>query len=154
ARREEAGAPLPPRRRGQDQRDHLPRRPARPGLRARAGRCYYSTLSAASHPTPAGQAMATTPASTNEKARSPAPATPRLPPEEKFWQRYSPHHEAPLSATGSFIIHALVGGTMVLFAVYLGSLFFKPTRSLPIDPVRLNVGGGGGSRTGVGDNKG
>jgi hypothetical protein len=39
-----------------------------------------------------------------------------LPPEEKFWQRYSPHQEMPLSTIGSFAIHLLVIGGLILSA--------------------------------------
>jgi hypothetical protein len=77
-----------------------------------------------------------------------------VPPEERFWKRYSPHGEAPLSVAGSVAVHALAVGGLILFAVYLASLFYKPTRSLPIDPVRLELGGGGGKRTGTGDGPG
>jgi hypothetical protein len=79
---------------------------------------------------------------------------PLIPPEEQFWKRYSPHGEAPLSVAGSFAVHALAVGGLMLFAVYLASLFYKPTRSLPIDPVRLELGGGGGKPGGSGDGPG
>jgi hypothetical protein len=72
------------------------------------------------------------------------------PPEERFWKRYSPHGEAPLSWAGSFTLHALVGGTLLLFGVYLASVLFPPNRTLPIEPVRL-IAGGGGRPGGVGD---
>jgi hypothetical protein len=32
-----------------------------------------------------------------------------LPPEERFWQRYSPHHEFPLSGVGAITIYVLIG---------------------------------------------
>jgi hypothetical protein len=86
-----------------------------------------------------------------KEAKSSGPAL-RVPPEEKFWKRYSPHGEAPLSLTGSFALHALGVGGMMLFGIYLASLFFKPTRSLPVEPVRLELpgGGGGGGKGGKG----
>src|SRR5262249_50552183 len=87
---------------------------------------------------PAGPTMSAT--ATNDKATSPG-AGPCLLPEEQFWKRYSPHHEAPLAGAGSFVVHLVVLGFLVLFAVYLGSLFFKPDRSLPVDTVRLGGGG-------------
>src|SRR4051794_37825533 len=64
-----------------------------------------------------------------------------LAPPEQFWKRYSPHHEAPLSAAGSFALHALGVGALALAALYLGSLFFRPARSLPVDPVQLSAPG-------------
>jgi hypothetical protein len=67
----------------------------------------------------------------------------KVPPEEQFWKRHSPHGEAPLSMAGSIALHALAIGGLVLCAVYLAALFLKPERSLPIDPVRLLPGGDG-----------
>jgi hypothetical protein len=83
-----------------------------------------------------------------------ATTTPKLPPEEQFWQRYSPHHEAPLSWAGSFMLHVLVIGSLVLFGIYLASALFGSNRSLPVEPVRLALGGGGGKPSGVGGGKG
>lgn len=92
---------------------------------------------------------------TSVKEAKPAGAALRVPPEEKFWKRYSPHGEAPLSLAGSFAVHALAVGGMMLFGIYLASLFLKPNRSLPVDPVRLKIeGGGGGSPQGIGQGKG
>lgn len=95
--------------------------------------------------------MSTAP-STNSK---PAPAVNKLiPPEERFWKRYSAHGEAPLSMSGSLALHALVFGGVFLFSVYLASIW-RPTRSLPVEAVRLQIeGGGGGKPDGVGDGKG
>jgi hypothetical protein len=76
-----------------------------------------------------------------------------VPPDERFWQRYSRHGEAPLSFAGSVALHALAVGGLVLFALYLASLFSGSTGSLPIEPVRLD-GGSGGKPTGAGDHKG
>jgi hypothetical protein len=72
--------------------------------------------------------------------------TPIAPPEERFWKRYSPHGEAPLSISGSLAVHVLVGGALLLAGVYLASLLYKPDRSLPVEPVRLQIEGGGGGR--------
>ena len=49
---------------------------------------------------------------------------------------------------GSVALHILIAGGMVLFGVYLASLFYKPVRTLPIEPVRI-VSGGGGAKNGV-----
>jgi hypothetical protein len=74
------------------------------------------------------------------------------PPEEQFWKRYSPHHEAPLSGAGSFAIHVLVVGFLLLWAVYLAAYFTRPARALPTDAVRLDANsGGGGPNTRAGD---
>jgi hypothetical protein len=86
-----------------------------------------------------------------------AAATPnqgRLPPEEKFWVRYSPHQEMPLSAITSFALHVLTIGGLILLA-WLGWLgFSKSTGSVPVEVVRFQPGGGGGKRDGVGDGPG
>jgi hypothetical protein len=89
-------------------------------------------------------------------SKPPKPAGPAKPalPEEKFWKRYSPHGEAPLSLVGSFALHLLAVGLLVLVSVYLASLLFQSDRSLPIEPVRLQLGGGGGKPGGSGDGKG
>src|SRR4051812_11037220 len=77
-----------------------------------------------------------------------------VPPEERFWKRYSPHGEAPLSAAGSFALHLLGVGGLFLFALYVANLFYNPTTSLPVEPVRFALGGGGGSKHGVGTGPG
>src|SRR5437870_2998952 len=46
----------------------------------------------------------------------------RLPPEQRFWQHYSPHYEAQLSGVGSIAIHFAVAGLVLLggFISWLG----------------------------------
>lgn len=79
---------------------------------------------------------------------------PPIPPDEKFWQHYSPHHEAPLSGIGSFALHFLIGGFLLL-AAYLGWLGLGGHRgATPVDVVRLDLGGGGGDPHGKGDGPG
>jgi hypothetical protein len=85
---------------------------------------------------------------------APTKDVPLIPPEEQFWKRYSPHSEAPLSLAGSIALHLLAGGVLVLFAVWLASLFIKTSRNLPVEPVRLDLGGGGGKKSGSGNNPG
>jgi hypothetical protein len=77
---------------------------------------------------------------------------PLVPPDEQFWERYSPHHEAPLSGIGSFALHLLIGGFLIV-AGYLGWLSLGSHRSsLPTDAVRLDLsGGGGGAKHGGGE---
>jgi hypothetical protein len=95
-------------------------------------------------------------ASAPAKDAKPSGPPSKLPPEEKFWKRYSPHGEAPLSVAGSFAVHALGVGGMILFAVYIASHLYTPTRSMPVEPVRLALEkpGGGGSPGGAGGNTG
>jgi hypothetical protein len=76
-----------------------------------------------------------------------------VPPDERFWQRYSPHAEFPLSSAGSLTLHLLILGILLL-AYVLGSvlgLFSHASRSLPVEAVRLDLGGGGGNPHGQGD---
>src|SRR4051794_39845307 len=72
----------------------------------------------------------------------PAGPGPLVPPEEKFWKRYSPHGEAPLSVAGSFAAHAICVGGMIVAAVYLASLFVKPPGNIGVTPVRIEMPGG------------
>jgi hypothetical protein len=96
--------------------------------------------------------MATAPAKDSQADGSPQL---KVPPEEQFWKHYSPHGEAPLSLAGSIALHVLSVGVLMLFAMYLVSLFYKPTRSLPVDPVRFEkLGGGGGKPGGAGGGPG
>src|SRR5262249_33205414 len=46
-----------------------------------------------------------------------APPRPVAPPNERFWQRYSPRHELPLSGVGSLTLHAAALGAVVIFAL-------------------------------------
>ncbi len=70
---------------------------------------------------------------------SPSITPDRVPPDEAFWIRYSPHHEFPLSAVSSFALHTLAIGLLILIAVTLVSYFKPPHAPLPIDVV--SVGG-------------
>ncbi|HTU93207.1 MAG TPA: hypothetical protein VMF69_24215 [Gemmataceae bacterium] len=65
------------------------------------------------------------------------------PPDERFWQRYSPHAELPLSGAGSLVFHLLVFGLLGLMAWLGVALFGHASRSLPVEAVRIAPGGGG-----------
>jgi hypothetical protein len=68
------------------------------------------------------------------------------PPAEQFWQRYSPHGEMPMSMAGSIALHALaIGGLAVVFWL-LASWLFAPPKSVPVEPIRVEAGGGGDNR--------
>ncbi len=99
--------------------------------------------------------MASQPPSVAASATNSRPAAkPLVPPDEQFWQRYSPHHEAPLSGVGSFALHFLIG-SFLLLAGYLGWLGLGTNRSaVPTDVVRLDLGGGGGDRRAEGNGPG
>lgn len=73
-----------------------------------------------------------------------------VPPDERFWQHYSPHAEFPLSSAGSLAVHILLFGLLGLMA-WLGAVLFNhSSRTLPVEAVRLDLGGGG-SPQGKGD---
>jgi hypothetical protein len=67
---------------------------------------------------------------------------PVAPPEEQFWQRYSPHHEFPLSTVSSVAIHAFVLLMLFLMGKLLFEMLNKP--SPPLGEVPTIVGPGGG----------
>ncbi|HWY86765.1 MAG TPA: hypothetical protein VNX28_08570 [Gemmataceae bacterium] len=79
--------------------------------------------------------------------------TPLLPPEEKFWERYSPHHELPLAGVTSFFIHGLVIGIMVLAAFWY--LFQRDSETnKPPSMDMVQVAGGGDAFAGKGGEPG
>src|SRR5262245_5762739 len=87
--------------------------------------------------------------SANNVATLEKPQQPRLPPDEKFWKRYSPHHEFPLSTVVSVAIHVVLGVLIVLVFKKFMDMDKKP---LPMEPIRL--AGGGGNSQGIGPEKG
>jgi hypothetical protein len=97
---------------------------------------YGDSLLAASAgiaPPGAGHIMAT---STVGESRQPV----HVPPEERFWQRYSPHQEMPLSTFGSLVLHVLAIGALILGG-WLGWFGFgKSAASLPVETVRFGIG--------------
>lgn len=89
-------------------------------------------------------------APTSAASEKPAPPTeaPPGPPEEKFWKRYSKHHELPLSSLTSIGLHALVIGAVVALGIWGARLGFGEGDK-PVDIVSLlEEGGGGGSPEG------
>jgi len=86
---------------------------------------------------------------------SPPTSEPRplVPPEERFWKRYSPHHEFSLSNVTTLCLYALL--LLVLFAIFYKQLFGDnelPPEKKPVDvePLALAPGGGGGGEGGQG----
>jgi hypothetical protein len=92
--------------------------------------------------------------STSAPEKTAGPALSRVPPDESSWKRYSPHGEAPLSLAGSIALHTLGLGGALLLIIYIASVLSNTKESLPVEPVRLALGGGGGSKGGSGDGKG
>lgn len=96
--------------------------------------------------------MSTQTGPSTDKALPATKVKPLLPPEEKFWQHYSPHHEFSLSGVGSFTLHALAIGFIVLLGI--GIIRFNTSAKTPVEAVRFNSGGGGGKPSGEGNNAG
>jgi hypothetical protein len=64
-------------------------------------------------------------------------------PDQRFWIKYSPNHELPLSVTSSVFLHALAFGLIgLILAGVLGGLF-GGNRHREIKPFQLADGGGG-----------
>src|SRR5262249_3879341 len=95
--------------------------------------------------------MSTTTPVTDPKIAS--KPTPLIPPDEQFWQRYSPNHEAPLSGVTSTLLHIL-GIGLIFMVLWVQNMTHadEENRSLPIEPIRF--GGGGGHKGGPGNGSG
>jgi hypothetical protein len=76
-----------------------------------------------------------------------APRGPLAPPEEQFWQRYSPHHEFSLSSAGSIAVH--IGMFVVfIFAMWLLAEY-AVKQSTPVPIRTLTVADDNGNGNGV-----
>lgn len=80
------------------------------------------------------------------------PQLKKRPPEERFWKRYSPHGELPLSSGGSVLVH-LLAALGIVMVVWLANRLAD--RSRPPEAIAVVVGdepaGGGGSEGGSDD---
>jgi hypothetical protein len=75
----------------------------------------------------------------------------RLPPEERFWKRYSPHHEFPLSSATSAALHVLAILLLLLSAWVAWKLGFANLNRPPeVAAVALQESGGDGHPGGIG----
>jgi hypothetical protein len=92
------------------------------------------------------------PAASNNQAqpRPKAPAGP-APFEEPFWNRYSPHHEFPLSSASSIALHVLAFVFLIVAGWFLARMLEKS--KLEVDTITLAGGGGNpqGEGSGPGD---
>ncbi len=91
--------------------------------------------------------MASNEAKNNNKAK-PATKPLRVPPEERFWQRYSPHFEFPLSICSSTFLHAITLVGLAVLPLLLGLIFKLDSSPPPFDTIV--IAGGGGNPEGVG----
>src|SRR5262245_56414879 len=69
------------------------------------------------------------------------PNQPPVPPDERFWKRYSPHHEFPLSTVGSIVVHALLIVALVVIAVTWQEGL---SAAKPVEMKVVEIEGGGG----------
>jgi hypothetical protein len=84
----------------------------------------------------------------NSHADSAKSKKPPVPPEEKFWQRYSPHHEFPLSSVISICLYTLAG--LLAWAVVVYAMkHMDDGGSLPVGDIV--IAGGGGNEEGEGE---
>src|SRR5438067_1723718 len=71
---------------------------------------------------------------------------PLQPPDERFWVKYSPHHELPISGLASLAWHTF-GVVLIVLVAFVVSI--NRTTDMPIESVMF-PGGGGGNPLGVG----
>lgn len=83
--------------------------------------------------------------------QNPKPPRPDSPPDERFWKRYSKHHEFPLSSAGSLLIHCIVGGAVILLGIAYLRAHDEP---LTMDAISVTDGGGGGAPDAQGNGPG
>jgi hypothetical protein len=74
---------------------------------------------------------------------------PLVPPEPKFWKRYSPHHEFSWSSLISACIY-IIAGLLIYALVRLAIQDNNDNKSLPVAVVDLSPAGSGGNIDGVG----
>jgi hypothetical protein len=79
----------------------------------------------------------------------------KAPPDERFWKKYSPHYELPISSATSVVLHALILALLVLGGLIAARLGLTRDNSLP-PAESIVISGGGGHKDGVGtgDNTG
>jgi hypothetical protein len=70
----------------------------------------------------------------------------RVPPEEKFWKHYSPHHEFPLSSAASVLLHVVVFTVLIVGSIVLAKYFDKGPK---VEIGEIVIAGGGGSPDGA-----
>jgi hypothetical protein len=79
--------------------------------------------------------------------------TTHVAPEERFWKRYSPHHEFPLSSITSVALHVLAFVLLALVAWWVAKMTLGQSAPLPETVISIK-GGDGSNRQGGGDDAG
>src|SRR2546427_8360397 len=85
------------------------------------------------------------PTNNQVKAKPKTPAGP-APAEEPFWNRYSPHHEFPLSSATSIALHVLAFVGLIVAGWVLARMLVKRK----LEGENNNPAGGGGEPRGGG----
>jgi hypothetical protein len=67
------------------------------------------------------------------------------PPEEEFWQRYSPHHEFPLSSATSIALHVLILALLAVAGWWIIRMGSERSAPLADVPVFVEPPSGGGA---------
>ena len=89
------------------------------------------------------------PINNNKTSTKPGGDRPLVPPDERFWQRYSPHYELPISGVSSFAVHAVVLGLAAVIATF-GWFMLQENKPIPMETVEL-PGGSGANPKGIGN---
>ncbi len=87
-----------------------------------------------------------TPDNNAPKKKAPAP------PDERFWKRYSPHHEFPLSLSSSVFLHVIALVILIFGGVLLAIIGLAPKEAIAVDTI--TIAGGGGNPDGYGNQRG
>src|SRR3954452_4980642 len=66
-----------------------------------------------------------------------------VPPDEQFWQRYSPHGEMGISSASSLVLHVLILVVVVFGALLMPWWFSSNSGSIPVETIRIAANGGG-----------
>jgi hypothetical protein len=76
------------------------------------------------------------------------PPAPLAPPDEQFWQKYSPHYEFPLSSIGSIAMHIGFLAIFLLFLWLLAKMTVSDKVPVPMTEMTLSGDGDGAGRAG------
>lgn len=71
----------------------------------------------------------------------PTPKQLTVPPDERFWKRYSPHHEFPFSTVGAIVLHALA---VVLIVAIAANWRAHQDEQRPVEMQIVEIMGGEG----------
>ena len=79
-----------------------------------------------------------------------APPGPIAPPDDEFWEKYSPHYEFPLSSIGSIAMHVAGVAIFLLLLWLLSRMSISDTKPVPMIGITVDGDGSGGDSKGGG----